>query len=459
MIMRLFAISFVLLSPSIYAADWVDDWFDNAVYDKPSSYNSQKRGYYYAGGFSARVNSTTSYPVTISPPRLNVGCGGIDAFLGGVSFLDKDFLVDKTQAIMQAAPYVALDMAMKTMCKECSDTLAKAEQVINFLNGIQLNECQMAKPLVTATLKQNPEALKGLWTEMTGTQDLDEAKTRMWGETTNDIKAANGTPTTDLKALTDGCPVEFKDIFKSGSVIEQVTKKLGMKDYADTVRGYIGDVVIYSSTKDKIPQSLRWLRCSQNDDVSIDDMLHGRSYVKNAAGACTVSTNGGVYQIAESRLSKLSQSISKGERLSSEDEKFIFATPYLPVYSMLKLASMENTTNEMVSILTDLVALHYTYIIFNDLYRNSDFLLRKAEEIMDQPGGNPSSTKKCRTDLYLPAIEKFKDLLVETTDRRAILEQKYNARLKEIQNNLEFSETVRMREVRYRQEQAKSGVN
>lgn len=447
-----------MASYGVSAADWVDDWFDNAVYDKPSSYNSQKRGYYSAGGFSARVNSTTDYPISITPPRLNVGCGGIDAFLGGVSFLDKDFLVDKTQAIMQAAPYVALDMAMKTMCKECSDTLAKAEQAVNFLNGLQINECQMAKPIVTAALDKNPEALKGLWTEMTGTQDLDEAKTRMWGETTNDIKAANGTPTTDLKALTDGCPVEFKEIFKNGSVIERVSEKLGMKDYADTIRGYIGDVIIYSGSSDKIPQSRRMMRCGENDDVSIDDMLHGRSYIKNAAGVCSRSSSGGVYSIVESKLTKISAAIGKGDRISSQDEKFIFATPYLPVYSMLMQASMENTSNEMISILTDLVALHYTYIIFNDLYRNADFALRKAEEMMNEPGGNPGSTKKCRTDLYLPAISKFKDVLAETTERRTVMEQKYNARLTEIQNNLDFSDTIRAREERYRKESATIGV-
>jgi len=309
MIMRLFAISFVLLSPSIYAADWVDDWFDNAVYDKPASYTSQKRGYYSAGGFSARVNTATDYPISISPPRLNVGCGGIDAFLGGVSFLDKDFLVDKTQAIMQAAPYVALDMAMKTMCKECSDTLAKAEQVINFLNGIQLNECQMAKPIVTAALDQSPEALKGLWTEMTGTKDLDDAKTRMWGETTNDIKSANGAPTNDIKTLIDGCPAEFKEVMKNGSMIERITNKLGMGQYADTIRGYVGDVNIYAGASDKVPQARRVLRCEQNNDVSLDDMLHGRSYIRKSNGTCSQSTGSSVYSIVESKLTKISTAI------------------------------------------------------------------------------------------------------------------------------------------------------
>jgi conjugative transfer pilus assembly protein TraH len=439
------------------ASDWVDDWFDNAVYDKPTSFNGQKRGYYSAGGFSARVNTTTDYPVSITPPKLNVGCGGIDAFLGGVSFLDKDYLVDKTQAIMQAAPYVALDMAMKTMCKECSDTLAKAEQTINFLNGIQLNECQMAKPIATAAVDQNPEALKGLWTEMTGTKDLNDATTRMWGETTDDIKAGDGVAKTDLKTLISGCPAEFKEIMKNGSIVTRMSKKLGMEKYANTLRGYIGDVQIKAGASDNIPQAVRVLRCEQNNDVSLDDMLHGRSFVKKEDGSCEAAGGDSVYEIVNDKLTSISDSLKQGSALTSAQTNFIFATPYLPVYSMLMQATMENTTNEMVSMLTDLVALHYTYIIFNDLYRNADYAMKRVRITMNTTSTD-STANQCRTDLFLPVVSNFESIVIETKERRELMEGKYNARLKEIQNNLGLSETFRQREQTYRKNNAVSGV-
>src|SRR5690606_32320187 len=108
-------VALALSSSPVVASKGVDDWFDNAVYDSPDSFSSQKRGYYTAGGFSARVKSTTEYPVTISMPKLSAGCGGIDAFLGGFSFLDADYIVEKLQGMIQAAPYVAFQMALKTM--------------------------------------------------------------------------------------------------------------------------------------------------------------------------------------------------------------------------------------------------------------------------------------------------------------------------------------------------------
>ncbi len=456
---RLICLLLTACSVNAYAAsDWVQGWFDNAVYDRPSSYKSQKRGYYSAGGFSARVNTSTDYPISVTPPRLSVGCGGIDAFMGGIAFLDADYLVDKTQAIMQAAPYVALDMAMKTMCKECADTLAKAEQIANFLNGIQLNECQMAKPLVTAAIDQDPNALKGLWTEMTGTKDLEEARTRMWGESTDQVKANNGEPTTDLTSLVDGCPADFRDLFQSGSIVQRMADKVGMGNYASTIRGYIGDVNIVAGS---VPQAEKVLRCAENDDVSVDDMLYGKSFIKTTTAdtACTRSPNtGGVYEIVRTKLSSIANRLKDGSAIPAQEELFIYATPNLPVYSMLMQAMMENNTEEMVEILTQLVSLNYTYMIFNDLYRNTLYSLIRIEKAASTTGNDPSNTKKCRTDLYLDAISKFKELTESASKNREVLQDKYSAKLTEIQNNLNFSETMRQKEERYRKIKASGGV-
>jgi conjugative transfer pilus assembly protein TraH len=73
---------------SICSAGWVDDWFSNASVTGPSSYNNQQRGFYSAGGFQARINNTNDYLVTASLPKLKSGCGGVDLFMGGISFLD-----------------------------------------------------------------------------------------------------------------------------------------------------------------------------------------------------------------------------------------------------------------------------------------------------------------------------------------------------------------------------------
>ncbi|ECC3269519.1 conjugal transfer protein TraH [Enterobacter hormaechei] len=442
-ITRLGLLIFAALSPLTAVADnWADKWFDNAVYDSPSSFDSQKRGYYTMGGFTARTTTSTDYPITISPPRLSVGCGGIDGFLGGFSFLDPDFLVEKAQRAMQAAPYVAFDMALKTMCKECADTLGKIEQITNFLNGIQLNECAMAKPIATAMVERDPAALQGLWTEITGTKNLEEATDRMWSDTTSKIKAADDKPISDLKSMIAGCPTEFRDLMQHGSIVQRAAAKVGMADYADTIRGYLGDVWIEAKTTDKIPVAKSWSSCPQNKRFSLDDMLNGRSYVKTVNQQCVPSGSKPVRTIVYAKMESILSRIKNNQPLSSENQAFINQTN-IPVYAILKQSVVSGQDKVMLNVLSEFVGLYYTYYIFTDLYRNTENTFNKVNEMVSTPLSDPNAgSKPCRMDLFKPAIAKFDDLIVQSRDAGGKVEAEFNNKLQSYMLNQSFIKSV-----------------
>ena len=448
------------LSPlhSFAAGNWADKWFDNAVYDSPSSFDSQKRGYYTMGGFTARTTTSTDYPITISPPRLSVGCGGIDGFLGGFSFLDPDFLVEKAQRAMQAAPYVAFDMALKTMCKECADTLGKIEQITNFLNGIQLNECALAKPIATTLVERDPTALKGLWTEATGTKNLDEAVDRMWSDTTSKIKAADDKPIADLKSMSSGCPADFRDLMQHGSIVERAAKKVGMGDYADTIRGYMGDVWIESKTNDKIPVAKSITSCPQNKKFSLDDMLNGRAYVKTIDQQCVPSGSRPVRTVVYQKMESIVSRIKNNQPLTSENQAFINQTN-IPVYTILKQAVVTGQDTVTLNVLSELVGLYYTYFIFTDLYRNTENTFDKVNEMVSTPLSDPSAgSKPCRMDLFKPAIAKFDDLITQARDASTKVEAAYNSRLQSYTLNQGFIKSFETQERQDQSDRAAGGL-
>ncbi|ELY3740535.1 conjugal transfer protein TraH [Cronobacter turicensis] len=456
---RILILCVAVLSP-VYAmaANWADKWFDNAVYDSPSSFDSQKRGYYTMGGFTARTTSSTDYPITISPPRLSVGCGGIDGFLGGFSFLDPDFLVEKAQRAMQAAPYVAFDMALKTMCKECADTLGKIEQITNFLNGIQLNECALAKPIATAMVERDPTALSGLWTEMTGTKNLDEATDRMWSDTTSKIKAADDKPIADLKSMISGCPADFRDLMQHGSVVQRAAAKVGMADFADTIRGYMGDVWIESKTNDKIPVAKSVTSCPQNRKFSLDDMLNGRSYVKTIDQQCVPSGARPVRTIVYQKMESILSRIKNNQPLSSENQAFINQTN-IPVYAILKQAVVTGQDQVILNVLSELVGLYYTYFIFTDLYRNTENTFDKVNEMVTTPLSDPSAgSKPCRMDLFKPAIAKFDDLIDQARTASTKVEAAYNSRLQSYNLNQNFVKSFESQEREDQSDRAAGGL-
>lgn len=447
------------LSPlNALAGNWADKWFDNAVYDSPSSFDSQKRGYYTMGGFTARTTTSTDYPITISPPRLSVGCGGIDGFLGGFSFLDPDYLVEKAQRAMQAAPYVAFDMALKTMCKECADTLGKVEQLTNFLNGIQLNECALAKPIATAAVERDATALQGLWTEITGTKNLDEATDRMWSDTTAKIKASDDKPIADLKSMIAGCPADFRDLMQHGSVVQRAAAKVGMADYADTIRGYMGDVWIEAKTNDKIPVAKSITSCPQNKKFSLDDMLNGRSYVKTIDQQCVPSGSRPVRTVVYQKMESIVSRIKNNQPLTSENQAFINQTN-LPVYSILKQAVVTGQDSVILNVLSELVGLYYTYYIFTDLYRNSENTFDKVNEMVSTPLSDPSAgAKPCRMDLFKPAISKFGDLIAQSRDASTKVEAALNSRLQSYQLNQGFIKSFETQERQDQSDRAAGGL-
>src|SRR3546814_5952804 len=46
-----------------------------------------------------RVDVHHDYLTSVTLPKVRAGCGGIDMFLGGMSFLDPDYLVQKLESI------------------------------------------------------------------------------------------------------------------------------------------------------------------------------------------------------------------------------------------------------------------------------------------------------------------------------------------------------------------------
>ena len=166
--MRALVLLITTLLPALHArADWVDDWFAASTSGGPGSYQSQQRGYYSGGSFQGRWRMSNDYVVSATAPRLKVGCGGIDLFGGGFSFMDADYLVAKFERIIQAAPAFAFDLAMQEYCKQCLSALEKLTDITDTLNSIQVNDCRMSQRLVTS-IANDGNVIKDLWSEAAG---------------------------------------------------------------------------------------------------------------------------------------------------------------------------------------------------------------------------------------------------------------------------------------------------
>ena len=111
-------------------------------------YQLQGAGYYTGGSFTARSRVVNVNPVTITPPGIRAGCGGIDVYTGAFSHINTDQFVALLKAIPSNAIGFAFQLALETMSPAIKGTMDQLQSVIDRINNMNLNSCDMGKALV-----------------------------------------------------------------------------------------------------------------------------------------------------------------------------------------------------------------------------------------------------------------------------------------------------------------------
>lgn len=78
-------------------AAFLDDWLKDAHSTSGNVINGQSRGFASGGSFSMHVPSHNDALISTSPPKFSVGCGGVDANLGSISWLTDIDITIETQ--------------------------------------------------------------------------------------------------------------------------------------------------------------------------------------------------------------------------------------------------------------------------------------------------------------------------------------------------------------------------
>lgn len=265
---------FVLLfNPVIVSASLVDSIFQKYMESGPSYFESQKRGYFSFGSFSGRYDYGTLHPITIALPKIDLGCGGIDIFLGGFGFAGLDYLVQKFQRLIQMAPVVAFHIALNTISPQLRGIITEVENIINLLNQLQLDECKILKPFMAINLREGDIAsqFEGAAKQAMSSTGLD----KLWTSVTSAFKGigsaltggGGGSNIPDMREETKEamklCPGFLRDLIDDlennggGCLVERFVREgrfgssnigpLG-SDLIKIVRGLVGDVCVRRHT-------------------------------------------------------------------------------------------------------------------------------------------------------------------------------------------------------------------
>lgn len=116
--------------------------------DKNEIYYSQRAGYMTGGGVSIRNGITDTKFANVSLPKFDAGCGGIDIFTGGISFISHDQFVTALKNIVSAAQGYSFMLGIETVSPMIASTMKQMETWANHVNSLGINSCDAATGIV-----------------------------------------------------------------------------------------------------------------------------------------------------------------------------------------------------------------------------------------------------------------------------------------------------------------------
>jgi conjugative transfer pilus assembly protein TraH len=442
---------FGLTASPAAAQSWAESWFDNVTYTNPGSFQDQARGYLTAGGMTGRVDVHNDYLMSVSLPKIHAGCGGIDMFLGGMSFLDPDYLVQKLESIMQAAPAVAFQYLLETLDEKMGNIISKMEAATNFLNSIQVNDCRLANRMVQ--IARGNDNMSGILEEMTGSRSIRQGFSKSYQQSRERIEANHNNPTEDLRDALDNCPHEVTEIFRTGSLLNNAATRIGAGSWASVMRARVGDVYMRWDVTDRVPIFSAIPACPAQDTESAQDFLTGRVQRRSlnippTAADCTQDGSGrGALVLARERMDSIATKIRTRAALSAEERQFVANVRTLPIYRMLEWGVRQGVVDSVIGDTDELVAITLAYQMLNDLTRTIDFAVGNAERGVSAAGSaDPGNANVCQTRILAPGIEQLRSLRDEVLRQRAQMRQSYMAALNAANLSASYAGLVRQRD-------------
>ncbi|WP_203368734.1 conjugal transfer protein TraH [Cysteiniphilum marinum] len=106
---------------------------------------NQQGGYVTAGSGFIRTPAKHLQLLDIQAPNVKFGCGGIDLFTGGLSFVNAQQLIKMGQSIMQNAAPFAVQLALQTWAPSIKSALDYMQKLAQDINNFNMSSCEAAQ--------------------------------------------------------------------------------------------------------------------------------------------------------------------------------------------------------------------------------------------------------------------------------------------------------------------------
>lgn len=122
------------------------------------AYQTQAAGFAALGSVYARNQVRNIQIMHVDVPGFRSGCGGIDLFAGGASFINHDQIVKFMQSILSSGAGYALNLALETELPEIAHSMQFMQKLANEINTNNFNSCELGESAVGSLWSKNRAA-------------------------------------------------------------------------------------------------------------------------------------------------------------------------------------------------------------------------------------------------------------------------------------------------------------
>ncbi len=163
-------ISLIFLSSNLIAETALETMFKSiggkTNISKPGVFRDQSAGYYTGGGAMMRGNVSGFTPIQASLPKFGAHCGGIDAYLGSISFVGGKEMLKALRGMGTGVATYAFQLALKTMAPQIESTFSQLRKILLEANQMMLGDCRMVQQMVAGALPKESEMYKHACTDV-----------------------------------------------------------------------------------------------------------------------------------------------------------------------------------------------------------------------------------------------------------------------------------------------------
>jgi conjugative transfer pilus assembly protein TraH len=369
----------------------------------PHAYQGQQAGYYSGGSLYARNTVRNVQLVQVDLPSFRSGCGGIDVFAGGFSFVNNNEIVNMMRNVMNNAKAYAFKLTLAEVTPLIKNVLSDIQDIANKANQMNMNSCETAESLVGGVWPKTRASQQQVCQDVGASTGIfkDWAEARQ-GCTSDDL-SYNFDSTMQAGSLN---PLYKNLILDNGNIVWKALQAnhlvSGDDQFAELLMSLSGSIIIKKIGAGKSATNHFEILASLATDHSLFKAIlyggHAKIYQCDETTQClnplqdkqtiTIKSESAFVARVAQLLRSIGLKIIHDDPLT-EQEKGLIQSTRIPIYKILNVqAAYQKDPNILdVESYADVIAadILFQYLQENlELVRASSRLLQYPAEIMNQ---------------------------------------------------------------------------